>query len=76
MNLEQIKEQLDRKAAIVADVFSTPHGKEVFEMLDKANAAGDIFDADPIKMARRVGAFEVVQGLRELIARGSSGHNK
>lgn len=70
MNLEQVKEQLDRKAQVFAQAFSTPAGKEVLDTLDRSNAAGDIFDPDPIKMARKVGAFEVIQGIKDLIARG------
>jgi len=72
MSLEKVREQLDRRAQLFAVTFSTPSGKEVLEILDKANAAGDIFDADPIKMARKVGAFEVIQGIKEFISRGKS----
>lgn len=70
MNAEEVKEQVERKAAVFATCFGTAAGKEVLDTLIKANPAGGIFDADTNKMARNVGAFEVVQGILELVNRG------
>lgn len=75
MNLEKVQEIIDRKGATYASCFGTPAGQEVLEELVKANRAGDIFNADPIEMARRVGAFEVIQGIQELINRGKMNGN-
>lgn len=71
MKLDEIREQLDRNAQIFKVAFSTDAGRKVMKQLDTAYPAGDLFDSDPLKMARKIGAFEVVQGIRELIERGS-----
>ena len=76
MNKQEMNELVARKAALFMQVFTTTAGKEVLTELKKAYRGGNVFDPDPTILARTVGAFEVVQGIVELVDRGIADANK
>jgi len=76
MNSDELNKLIAKKAAVFMQAFTTTAGREVLSELQSANRGGDLFDPDPIKMARKVGAFEIVQGIVELVEKGVSDANK
>lgn len=60
---EEVYAEIEKVAVDIQRTFGTDHGKRVLERLESANRPGNVFNTDPIEMARRVGAMEIVQGL-------------
>ena len=67
-----IKARLDRKAAVLQRVFSTPDGLEVLEYLDEEFTKGVMFSQDPRDEAYKLGARDVVIYLQQLVKFGET----
>lgn len=66
----EVRERLQKKAAIFQQIFSTPAGKEGLEYLDEEFTRGQMFTADPLQTAYMLGARDVVIYLQQLIKYG------
>lgn len=65
---EALRQKLNRKAAAVHQVLTTPAGQILMEALEEQFYHGAIFADDPLKTAFNLGARDVVMYLRELCA--------
>ena len=61
-----IKERLERKAAVLRRVFSTPDGAEALAYFDEEFTRGELFSQDPLSTAYKLGARDVVIYLQQL----------
>ena len=61
-----IKERLERKAAVLQRVFSTPDGAEALDYPDEEFTRGALFSQDPLSTAYKLGARDVVIYLQQL----------
>jgi hypothetical protein len=70
LNKEELKELMDRKAAVYLRVFGSAEGREILADLQRSNPAGNLFEENTNKQYHRLGRFEVVQGIVDLVERG------
>lgn len=49
-----------------AQIFGSPHGRFVLDYLDDLRR-DSLFDSDPLKMARKVGQYELLNYLRSFV---------
>ena len=67
-----VKARLDRKAAVLQRVFSTPDGSEALGYLDEEFTKGVMFSQDPLSTAYKLGARDVVIYLQQLVKFGET----
>jgi hypothetical protein len=58
---------LKEKVQLIRRVGNTPDGKKLMELLTDVFEERELFDTDALKMARNLGARDVVQYLRSLL---------
>lgn len=63
----ELKERLDKKAAVLGRLFSTPDGAEVLSFLEDEFAKGELFSTEPLITAHRIGSRDVVVYLQQLV---------
>ena len=65
--VDQYKRQILQKAHRYAEVFDTLNGKEILADLNAKYVQVELFDSDPIKMAAKVSAHDVVMEINNLV---------
>lgn len=67
-----VKARLDRKAAVLQRVFSTPDGQEALGYLDEEFTKGQLFSSDPLSTAYKIGSRDVVIYIQQLVKFGET----
>lgn len=61
------KDSLFEKGKLYRQVFNTESGKKVLKELDDLYIKPEIFNIDPLKMARNVGQHDLIKFIKELV---------
>ncbi len=65
--IAEFRDGLFEKSKLYAQVFGTDAGKKVLKELDDLYIKPEVFNSDPLKMARNVGQHDLVKFIKELV---------
>jgi len=65
--IAEFRDKLFEKSKRYSQVFGTDAGKEVLKELVDLYIKPEVFNSDPLKMARNVGQHDLVKFIKELV---------